>query len=308
MQVKGNQKGRRRLAGWFSGLVLGLSLVLPVAAQADLKKGSAFVSADDAVMAAVRQWQQTGIAKPLVSDDGTVLYPFGEYLPTLTCGVMHACSIDLQAGETLIDSTRGDTHLWTMATATSQEAGGKILHVVMKPKLNGIETNLMLFTDRRTYHIKLVSPLKETDYMNHIGFYYPDDVVQHWSADNATAQAEVAAQQRKADLPSVSLDKIDWGYTIRGGSDSQRPVRVGNDGRRVWIQMPASMDTTEVPTIVELDDNGNPADVSSRRVGRDGEFFLVDKLFKRAELLWGGSDGAVTTVKIIWNKEKKWYW
>ena len=274
-----------------------------------VQKQETFNSRDAAVLAAVRQWQKTGIVKPVVSDDGTVLYPYGEYLPTLTCGVMHACAIDLQPGEVLMDSTRGDTALWTMDQASSLDSSGqKIVHVVMKPKLDAIETNLMLFTNRRTYHIKLVSPATETDYMNHIGFFYPDEVVQHWNADNAQQEAQQAAAERKADLPSVSLDKIDWDYTIRGGSANQRPVRVGNDGRRVWIQMPPGMDTTEVPTLAELDDDGNPDDISSRRVGHDGEFFLVDKLFRRAQLVWGGSDGAVTKVTIIWNKEKKWYW
>ncbi|WP_207002672.1 TrbG/VirB9 family P-type conjugative transfer protein [Trinickia mobilis] len=285
-----------------------MALMLPLSVHAAGKKE--FKSLDDAVMDQVRQWQQTNTIKPIVSDDGTVIYPFGQYLPTLTCGVMHACAVDLEPGETLIDSSRGDTKLWQqfMASSIDASSGKKISHVIFKPQLNGIETNVMLFTDRRTYHIKLVSPVAETDYMNHIGFYYPDQIVQHWNEAAEAGQAADAARARKADLPSVSLDKVDWGYTIRGGDASTRPVRVGNDGTRVWIQMPKLMDKTEVPTVVVLDADGKPQDVDSRRAGHDGEFFIVDKLFQRAQLLWGGSDGAVTTVTIIWDKQKKWYW
>ncbi|MGV8295124.1 hypothetical protein ACV36C_40480, partial [Pseudomonas aeruginosa] len=63
------------------------------------------------------------------------------------------------------------------------------------------------------YHIKLVSTKSDKEYMNQIGFYYPDEIVQTWENE---AQADQAAQDeasRKADLPTVSLDQMDWAYT-----------------------------------------------------------------------------------------------
>ncbi|MFY2610633.1 TrbG/VirB9 family P-type conjugative transfer protein (plasmid) [Achromobacter sp. CF-sbj1-Ac2-l] len=285
-------------------------LLLAVAFQAQGRPGANYKTLDEAVMAQVQQWQQTNTIKPIVSDEGRVLYPFGQYMPTLTCGIMRACSVDLQPGEILMDSTRGDTMLWKMDRARSKDprTGALWTHVIFKPTLPDIETNVILFTDRRVYHIKLVSTKSDKEYMNQIGFYYPDEIVQTWENE---AQADQAAQDeasRKADLPTVSLDEMDWGYTIRGGDKDQRPVRVGNDGRRVWIQMSPMMDRTEVPTLVLLDDDGKPQDVNSRRIGRDGEFFLVDRLFKRAQLLYGGSDGSVSKITIIWDKHKRWSW
>ena len=250
--------------------------------------GGQYKTLDEAVMAQVKRWQQTNTIKPIVSDDGRVLYPYGQYMPTLTCGIMRACAVDLQPGEVLMDSTRGDTKLWKMQIARSRdpETGALWQHIVFKPTLTEIETNVILYTDRRVYHVKLVSAKTEKDYMNQIGFYYPDEIVQRWDQEAQVEQQKEDAAARKADLPTVTLDQMDWGYTIRGGDKDQRPVRVGNDGRRVWIQMPPLMDRTEVPTLVLLDDDGKPQDVNSRRIGRDGEFFLVDRLFKRAQLLY----------------------
>lgn len=272
--------------------------------------GAQYKTLDEAVMAQVKRWQQTNTIKPIVSDDGRVLYPYGQYMPTLTCGIMRACAVDLQPGEVLMDSTRGDTKLWKMQIARSRdpETGALWQHIVFKPTLTEIETNVILYTDRRVYHVKLVSAKSEKDYMNQIGFYYPDEIVQRWDQEAQIEQQKDDAAARKADLPTVTLDQMDWGYTIRGGDKEQRPVRVGNDGRRVWIQMPPLMDRTEVPTLVLLDDDGKPQDVNSRRIGRDGEFFLVDRLFKRAQLLYGGSDGSVSKITIIWDKQKRWSW
>jgi type IV secretion system protein VirB9 len=298
----------------FGALILvsaGLGAAYAAPPPVPTLSGPQYNSLDDAVMAQVRRWQQTNTIKPIVSDDGRVLYPFGQYMPTLTCGIVHACSVDLQPGEVLMDSNRGDTKLWYMSLARSRDpaTGTEWQHVVFKPTLDRIETNAILYTDKRVYNIKLVSSdSNKNDYMNQIGFYYPEEIVQHWNQQATASQAQQDAAARKADLPSVSMDKLDWGYTIRGGETAQRPVRVANDGRRVWIQMSPMMDRTEVPTLVLLDDDGNPQDVNSRRIGHDGEFFLVDRLFKRAQLLYGGSDGAVTKVTIVWDKEKHWSW
>ena len=88
---------------------------------------------------------------------------------------------------------------------------------VFKPTLTEIETNVILYTDRRVYHVKLVSAKTEKDYMNQIGFYYPDEIVQRWDQEAQVEQQKEDAAARKADLPTVTLDQMDWGYTIRGG-------------------------------------------------------------------------------------------
>ncbi len=91
---------------------------------------------------------------------------------------------------------------------------------------------------------------------------------------------------------------------MKTGDSSMRPSRVFNDGSQVFIQTPELMDRTETPTLLVLDDSGN-ATMVNYRVKEN--YFIVDKLFSRAELVLG-SGRDVTTVTIVWDKTKHWNW
>jgi type IV secretion system protein VirB9 len=217
--------------------------------------------------------------------------------------------VSLEPGERLLHDNRGDTANWTIDRASSgddSDPSKVIQHIVFKPKLTGIESNAILYTNRRTYDLKLVSSMNEADYMNRIGFFYPNKLVHDWDdKDQAAATAKARDDSRTiAKLPSLSVDKLDFGYTIRGDDPRMKPARVFNDGTQVFIQMPELMDKTETPTLLLMDDSGE-ATMVNYRVKEN--YFVVDKLFSRAMLVLG-SDKNVSKVTLIWDKTKHWNW
>ena len=51
--------------------------------------------------------------------------------------------------------------------------------IILKPQESGLDTNLLITTDRRAYYLRLVS--KPQDYVARVAFSYPDeDNTQKW--------------------------------------------------------------------------------------------------------------------------------
>lgn len=279
--------------------VVILAVLLPsLAIAAGTKK---FLTLEDAAVSQAKKWQQTGVAKPIMSDDGKILYPFGQYLPTITCAPLRACDIELEPGEQISGKPLlGDTARWLLSKAMSGPADKRVTHVVVKPVDTGLETNMIITTDRRTYHLRLYSSANERDYLNRAGFYYPQDLVDEWNdADNnAKRKAKEEDDRVVAELPAMSIDKLDFGYKVGGERTSFTPVRVFNDGTHTYIQMPEQMKSAEAPVLLLLDKDDKPQIANYRF--KDG-YYVVDKLFERAMLVVG-VDSNQSKVTISWDK------
>src|SRR4051812_11873621 len=100
-----------KLAALFACLAVSTN-VLAVSQQ--------FLTLEDAAVAQAKKWQQIGIAKPIMSDDGRIIYPYGQYLPRLTCALLRVCDIQLEPGELLTGKpVAGDTARWLMSRQVS---------------------------------------------------------------------------------------------------------------------------------------------------------------------------------------------
>lgn len=291
-----------------AGILASLLSNVGTAATPTVKKK--FSTLDAAVMDQVKQWQQTGKIKPIMSDDGKLIFPFGEYMPKLVCGVMRACDVELEPGEKVMGDVRGDTKLWQIDKAKSmidEDQNKVVQHLTFKPTLTDLKTNVIIFTNRRTYHIELVSPKAEGgEYMNRVGFYYPNKLIDRWDEEEALANAKKKEDDDRtiAEFPSMTVENLDFDYKIYGNDDKIKPVRVFNDGTRVWIQFPPLMQKTEAPAFYLLDEKGSTQLVNYRV---KGDYYMIDKLFDRAQIVLG-PQGESSKVSIIWNKNKKWWW
>lgn len=268
-----------------------------------------YLTLEDAAVAQARKWQQTGVAKPIMSDDGKILFPFGQYLPTITCAPLRACDIELEPGEIPTNKPlAGDTVRWQVSRAESGSGSKKITHVVVKPTDVGLDTNLIIHTDKRSYHLRLVSAANEKDYLNRVGFYYPQDIADEWDASAKLAEKEQSEKAKLvvADLPSPSIDKLDFGYSFEADRDAIKPLRAFNDGTRVFIQMPESVRSSEMPILLLYDKAGKPSVVNFRVKDL---YYIVDKLFDKAVLI-AGAGSAQTKVEISYDKAQKkgWFW
>ena len=104
----------------------------------------------------------------------------------------------------------------------------------------------MIATDRRTYHLELEST--SGSYMAALSWRYPQDELAGIAARNAVA--------READATSIdqglNLDALNFSYRISGDKPVWTPVRVFDDGRQVFIQMPADTQSSDLPPLFVL--------------------------------------------------------
>lgn len=269
-----------------------------------------FLTLEDAAVVQAKRWQQTGVARPIMSDDGKVVFPFGQYMPTVTCAPLRACDIELEPGETVTGKPlAGDAVRWKVSKAESGAGDRRVTHVVVKPLDVNLDTNLIITTNKRTYHIRLYSSPNEGDYVNRVGFYYPQDLADEWDESERVAEAERQAKQKLvvAEMPGrLSIEQLDFAYRVEGDEASFKPTRVFNEGTHVFIQMPAAMRADEAPVLFLLDKSGAPQLVNYR--AKD-DYYIVDKLFDKAVLVIGVGD-AQSKVTITWTKteKKNWFW
>lgn len=197
-------------------------------------------------------------------------------------------TIVLQPAEELIDVSTGDTVRWVIADTISGQGSTRRVHILVKPTLPDIQTNLVVLTDRRTYHLELVST-KQT-YMASISWTYPTDSLVALHKQNRAAQEN---EQRVADR-GVRLDSLNFRYRIEGDDPPWRPLRAFDDGHKVFIQMPSGLSQGEAPPLFIAGADGRPNLVNYRV---RGSYYIVDRMFGAAELRLG--ENPQRTVRII---------
>lgn len=289
----------------------GMALLCVALSASTMAAGNKkFLTLEDAALAQAKRWQQTGVAKPIMSDDGKILFPFGQYLPTITCAPLRACDIELEPGEVVTGKPMaGDSVRWKVSRAESGSGERKVTHVVVKPIDTDLDTNLIITTDRRTYHLRLFSSSRETDYLNRVGFYYPQDIADEWDTSAQLAEKEAKAKEKLVvtDMANCSPDKLDFAYEVKGDKAQFTPLRVFNCGQQqVYLQMPEAVNITEAPVLLLLDKDDKPQIVNYRV--KDG-YYIVDRLFDKAMLVVG-TDNSASKVLVTWTKGQKkgWFW
>ena len=111
----------------------------------------------------------------------TTRFLFGTTIPAIVCGVGHVCDLEFQVGEKLISPIRiGDKDRWGLDVVVVSQPNGEIPHLTIMPADFGLETSIIVLTNRRTYHIKLAS--SRTFSMPHSMFSYPDELASRWDS------------------------------------------------------------------------------------------------------------------------------
>jgi type IV secretion system protein VirB9 len=197
-------------------------------------------------------------------------------------------TIALQPAEELIDVSTGDTVRWVIADTISGQGSTRRVHILVKPTLPDIQTNLVVLTDRRAYHVELLST-KQT-YMASISWTYPTDGLVALHKQNQTAQEGV---DRVADR-GVRLDSLNFRYRIEGDDPPWRPLRAFDDGHKVFIQMPSGLSQGEAPPLFVAGSDGRPNLVNYRV---RGSYYIIDRMFGAAEFRLG--EHPQRTVRII---------
>lgn len=201
--------------------------------------------------------------------------------------------IALQEGEQLVGSgpvAAGDTVRWMIGDTVSGIGPTARIHILVKPIRPDIATNLVINTDRRTYHLELRA--NPSVYMASVSWTYPQD--QLIALRQARAEAERAAPV----AAGMDLSLLNFRYAIEGDRPEWRPLRAFDDGVRVFVEFPESIAQGELPPLFVIGAKGEAELVNYRVSGR---YMIIDRLFARAELRLGGRKGQ-QTVRIVSNR------
>jgi type IV secretion system protein VirB9 len=209
------------------------------------------------------------------------VYPFTEgALYQVYAAPGQVTDIALQDGEQLVGTgpvSAGDTVRWIIGDTESGVGAAKKVHILAKPTRPELVTNLLINTDRRTYHLELRST--EKTYMASVSWLYPEDQLIALRRQNMVADAAAPIAS------GVALDALQFRYVIDGDTPPWRPLRAFDDGKKVYIEFPYGISQGEMPPLFVIGPEGKTSDLVNYRIR--GNHMIVDRLFAAAELRFG---------------------
>lgn len=184
--------------------------------------------------------------------------------------------IALQPAEGLISVAAGDTVRWVIGDTTSGTGTDKRTHILVKPFASGLATNLVITTDRRSYHLQLTATSRTA--MAALSWSYPAEqlIALRRTAEQAAAAAPVAE--------GLAVDNLHFNYVVSGDQPAWRPLRAFDDGQQTFVEFPASIAVGDAPPLFIVGPTGEAELVNYRVRGR---FYVVDRIFDAAELRLG---------------------
>lgn len=224
-----------------------------------------------------KNWSAKGAA-PFLTGNGKLMYVHGASMPTVLASPMQVCDVELQEGETVNEIVVGDSARWMV------EAGqaGNTTHLFIKPVDAGLETSAVITTDRRVYHLRLIS--SRDDFTPYVGFTYANDLRRH-----ATQQQAAKSKEEYLNSTSISiegknqnLDELNFDYSVTGKA-SWKPKRVYDNGQQTFIRLPASVKSNEMPILLVR--KGKKNILVNYRVKEQA--MIVDGIFDKIVLVIG---------------------
>jgi type IV secretion system protein VirB9 len=193
--------------------------------------------------------------------------------------------IALEAGEEIVSVSAGDTVRWVVGDTTSGAGATQRVHILVKPTRPDLKTNLVINSNRRTYHLELTAT--SDTWMASVSWQYPLDQLAVLRAASSRAEAVAPITD------GIALERLNFRYEITGASPAWRPLRAFDDGAKVYIQFPAGIGQGEMPPLFIVG-NGDKTELVNYRVR--SPYYIVDRLFGIAELRLGGKDAPIVRI------------
>jgi type IV secretion system protein TrbG len=252
------------------------------------KKGETIDEIDDPLMR-VDEANAKATKEPVKAGyvNAIQVYPYSAgALYRLYAAVNQVSDVALQPGEKLVSVSTGDTVRWIVGDTTSGESSLAQVHILVKPIAADLATNMVITTERRTYHLELQST--ETTYISSLSWTYPaDDLIAIKKKNEGLTGTDAIAVEG-----SETFDNLNFRYRIEGRG-AFAPARVFDDGAKVYIQFPSSLPQGEAPPLFVQGSGGKLALVNYRVKGNT---YIVDRLFAVAELRLGTKPQSVIRI------------
>jgi P-type conjugative transfer protein TrbG len=207
---------------------------------------------------------------PVVREGITTIYPYNPHTqPVINCMMLRVTEIVMGQGETVKpdDISIGDSERWAIKVSANR--------VMVKPKMPGIATDLVVVTSLRSYHFALRT---HAPYQPQISFYYPEEI----RADEARYAQQVRKQIAEAEATPWSKP-LNFDYSIKGPDVAWRPLLAFDDGEHFYIQFPQNISGTDMPTL--MSQQGKQQETVNYQVR--GQYYVADRLLPAAVLTTG---------------------
>lgn len=210
----------------------------------------------------------TKSSMPFMAANGKLTYVHGASIPTILATPMQVCDVELQQGETISSINVGDTARWQVVVANANNRE----HILIKPTDSGLETNAIVATNRRVYHLRLVSTVDS--FTPYVGFVYANEMLAYQNTVNEQKAKQEYFDSYKSDETDkvLSLENLNFNYEVRGKAD-WKPERIYDDGTKTYIKLPKRTYTSEMPILL---------------VSKGGQTVLVNYRTKKTAMIVDG--------------------
>ncbi len=236
-------------------------------------------------------WIKNG-AEPFLAKNGKLIYVHGASMPTILASPMQICDVELQAGEVVNEIIVGDTARWMVETGQV----GNIAHIFIKPVDAGLETSAVVTTNRRVYHLRLISNKK--DYTPYVGFMYNDEMRAYTQNKIEEKEKETYYASTRTDgeeAQAANLEDLNFDYEVEGKA-SFKPERIYDDGRQTFIKLPKNVSSREMPVL--LVSKGRDTIIVNYRIKENA--IVVDGVYDEIILVLGvGNDKEQVKIKAL---------
>jgi type IV secretion system protein TrbG len=201
-------------------------------------------------------------------------------------------TISLEPGETITNKAAGDTERWMIGDTTSGAGTGLQTHILVKPFKAGIATNMVITTNRRVYLLSLRAAEAADAFNSAVTWTHP----QALPSSAPTQMTEAGFPIGLPSGPKAAIETFNQNYRIKAGwrRPPWTPISVSDDGRQTFITFPESLGSSEAPPLFVIGDTGEAQLVNWRK---QGNVYVVDRLFDKAELRLGDANPRVVKIE-----------
>jgi type IV secretion system protein VirB9 len=259
---------------------------------------------EDDVTSMISEWLAGEGSQPYTQNGSKKNFLFGAYKPRVVCRPGQLTDIELQPGERVTNAALSDEGRWSVSAAWSGGLDNLVTHVLLRTQFPGLETDLMIYTDRRTYAMSVVSS-EDEPHTPYVGFTYRDegtpkepeipagewrDLLEQYDllpegAGNVSAIGnDVPSLIDGADIYSRYLIRPTDG--AKGKKIDWLPVSVYDANGKTYIVMPRNTKATPGAHSL-LIRQGNAERLVSYKTLRNN-LYVVNRVFEVGILSWGG--------------------
>jgi type IV secretion system protein TrbG len=201
-------------------------------------------------------------------------------------------TISLEPGETITNKAAGDTERWMIGDTTSGAGTSLQTHILVKPFKAGIATNMVITTNKRVYLLSLRAAEAADAFNSAVTWTHP----QALPSSTPTQVTEAGFPIGLPSGPKAAIETLNQNYRIKAGwrRPPWTPISVSDDGRQTFITFPESLGSTEAPPLFVIGDTGEAQLVNWRK---QGNVYVVDRLFDKAELRLGGTNPRIVKIE-----------